>query len=172
MTKLRPPVSVENALDRIAGVIGWPRVAAIARQAERTVRNWSDPDTQPPAGRAISLDLGLELDVAYRLAGGDGAPMLHCFATRLEIGTLAACPDAAALAAATSRAARESGEAIAAAIAASDPSAGLAALVLAEREIEQSIAAKNGILSAVRARHTAMATLVPSGPEVPPPAPA
>lgn len=167
MTKLRPPVSAEDALTRVAGVITWEAVAAIAGQSDRTVRNWSDPDTRPTAEDAITLAVALKLDVAYRTAGGQGAPMLHYLATRLEADCLAAAPDCAAIALAAATAAKESGEAIAAAITASLPCADPRDLAVAERELDDSIRAQVEALGAVRARRQALQTV--SGPEVPPP---
>ncbi|MDP8995108.1 MAG: hypothetical protein M3N07_09045, partial [Pseudomonadota bacterium] len=89
MTKRRAPLTFERALTSVAALIGWPRCAEIVGKHENTVRNWSDPDTS--AG--ITLEAALSLDVEYRKAGGDGAPMLQCYATRLEADTLAACAD-------------------------------------------------------------------------------
>ncbi|HEX8585034.1 MAG TPA: hypothetical protein VF680_11555 [Allosphingosinicella sp.] len=168
MTKLRPPVSAENALTRIAGAIEWEGVACIAGLGVRAVRNWSDPDTEPMAGKAISLELALRLDLAYRQAGGQGAPMLHFMATRLELDCLAAAPDAAALAHATAIAVKESGEAHAAAIVASQPNAAHADLIFAERQLEEASAATNTTLHLVRARRGAASAI--RAPEVAPPA--
>ncbi len=159
MTKRRPPCSFENALTKIAGIIGWPRAAQIVGQAERTVRNWSDPDT----GAGINLDAALALDVAYQAAGGDGTPILQCYVTRLQADTRDALFSSDAIAHAAARTAKEGGEAVAAAIAAARPGATAADFVVAEREIEESIVAQTDTLAAIRRAKTAK--LQPSGEE-------
>ena len=59
MTKVRSPLTFELALTKVAAVIGWPRVAEVCGQAERTVRNWSDVDTSA----RVNMDAALRLDV-------------------------------------------------------------------------------------------------------------
>lgn len=142
MTKRRAPLTFENALTRVAGLIGWDKAAAIVGQAERTVRNWSDDDTT--AG--IRLDAALKLDVAYATAGGDGAPFLQCYALRLEMEAAAACADSRELAKKTAAAAKEAGEAVAALIMASQPGAAPADRIIAKRETEEAITALTNTL--------------------------
>ena len=137
MTKLRPALSFELALAKIAGLIGWDKASDIVGQRERTVRNWSDPDTQ--AG--VRLDAALKLDIAYRAAGGEGAPMFQCYALRLEADCAEAMACKDALAASAGEAAREAGEATAALIAASRPGATEADRQIAIRETEEAIGA-------------------------------
>lgn len=81
MTKLRAPLTFPDAVTRVAGVIGWKEVSRITGRADRTVRDWSDPDkrTVPP------IDHALELDLAYRRAGGDDAPFHDAFALQLGV---------------------------------------------------------------------------------------
>lgn len=150
MTKLRQPLTFEHALTRIAGVIGWDQVSRIAGQAERTVRNWSDPDTGPSA-EDMSIGTALRLDVAYRAAGGDGAPMRDCYALRFDtaIGALDPCLDELALR--ISESAAEDGEAIAAAIRAMLPRASDAELARAVLEVQEAIDAKKSALEALTA---------------------
>lgn len=152
MTKVRHPLTVELALTRIAGLITWEAVAEIAAQAPRTLRKWSDPDEGPKAAEQISLDLATRLDVAYRKAGGEGSPLLQCLSTRIELDLLGACVDCTAIARTAARAVKESGEAISAAIKASLPGATDADRGIAERQLEESIAAQTEALAAVRRR--------------------
>ena len=151
MTKRRPPLTAELALTEVAVLIGWDRVAEIAGQAERTVRNWSDPDTGPAAGASITMDVALALDVAFRVAGGEGAPMLQYYSTRLEADTVEASADRIALARHAAQAAKEGGEAIAAVIAAAMPGASPQELARAELELVESIAAQTNTLATLRA---------------------
>lgn len=142
MTKVRPPLTFELALAKVAGLLGWSRVAEIAGRTERQVRNWSDPD----ATGALTLDHALALDVAFRQAGGEGAPLFQCYATRLEVETNAACADAHAQAARVATAAKEAGEAISAQILACRPGASPASRELARRETEEAIGALTNTL--------------------------
>jgi len=160
MTKRRAPLTFERALSRVAGTIGWSTAADIVGKAENTVRNWSDPDTS--AG--VTLEAALKLDLAYRQAGGEGAPLLQCYALRLEADYDAACPDARALTVASARCAKEGGEAVEATALASLPGASDAELARAELELEEAIAAQTHALATVRAKRK-------SAPEVAPPAP-
>jgi hypothetical protein len=151
MTKVRPPFTFENALTQVAGHIGWPRTAEIVGQAERTVRNWSDPDTTA----SITLAAALKLDEEFHRAGGEGTPFLHCYATLLEATKIAASPELAALIASAATSAKETGEAIHAVLAAATPKATLADLAIGERELEEGIAALTKSLAALRARREA-----------------
>jgi hypothetical protein len=152
MTKDRAPLTFENALTQIAGHIGWPRVSEIVGHAERTCRNWSDPDTTA----RITLNAALQLDEEFHNAGGEGTPFLLCYATKLEAAKIASCPELAALIASAARAAKESGEAIAAALGAATPKAAIADLIMAEREHEQAIAAMTTTLAALKSRREAL----------------
>jgi len=146
MTKLRPPLTFENALTKVAGTIGWARTAEIVGFAERTVRNWSEPDTTA----SITLEAAWKLDVAFLEAGGDTPPFLHCYAKRVDLEALAATGGREALIAGAALAARESGEAVSATLAAAHPNATPADFAIAEREIEQAIEAKTSMLAHVR----------------------
>ena len=137
MTKPRNPVSFERALAKIAGLLGWPECANIVSQSERTVRNWSDPDTSS----AIRLDAALALDIAYRAAGGDGAPMFQCYALRLEMESAARAADGERLAALTALAMKEGGEAFSALALALRPGATAIDRAVARRETEEAIEA-------------------------------
>jgi hypothetical protein len=168
MTKRRGPLTFELALTRVAGEIGWSRVAEIAQQSDRTVRNWSEPDTGPAAERAISLDVALRLDSAFQAAGADGAPFLQCYALRLEADIKAACADSRELGLMTGRLAHESGEAIQAAITAALPGASENEKARAELELEQASRALTDTLATLRAgRRGEVQT---AGPEVAAPA--
>jgi hypothetical protein len=151
MTKLRNPLTFELALTRVAGLIGWEKVAELAGHRDpRAVRRWSDPDDAPSAENAIGLGLALKLDVAYQEAGGDGAPMWQCYSTRLETDTRDAFFSTEKLVAAAATAARESGEAIEATIMAARPGASRNERARAELQIEESIAAQMTTLAHLR----------------------
>ena len=146
MTKLRPPLSYESALARIAALIGWAEIAHIAGCAESTVRAWGDADV--PA--MIRIDVCEKLDAAYRDAGGLDAPIHQVYTARLQLAALG--PDDACIATAAATCSRESGEAVAASIAASSPCSTVADCREAERELEESIASAMATLKAIRRR--------------------
>ncbi|HXH52561.1 MAG TPA: hypothetical protein VNH53_03905 [Sphingomicrobium sp.] len=148
MTKRRAPLTFENALTRVASEVGWSEVARICRHKERTVRNWSEPDTTAE----ISLEAALELDLAWRAAGKEGAPFLTCYQTRLDAEATAADPSRDALIGTAAKAAKEGGEAVAAVLATARPGASSADDAIAERELEESIEAQTAALAAIRAR--------------------
>lgn len=142
MTKLRPPLSIHNAITRVAGLIGWDACARAVDQAERTVRNWSDPDTSAD----IPLWAAIKLDAAFIAAGGEGRPIHDCYQNLLEIAVADACGDTDALAEQAAVAAKESGEAVAALVRASRRGASRADRVIAARETEEAIAALKSTL--------------------------
>lgn len=121
MTKLRAPLSFEDALDRVAGVVPGGK-AALARRsgrAERTVRNWGDPDTP----EAIPVDVAVDFDLAFAEAGGVGSPFLEAFAHQREQLELARHADRLALSRHAADVIRECGEAGSALVTASQPGA-------------------------------------------------
>lgn len=166
MTKRRAPLTFELALVKVAGVIGWDAAAAIVGKAPNTLRNWSDPDTSAQ----VSMGQALALDVAFRVAGGEGPPPMHqCYRTRLDADTALACADLATLQAQIGRSAKEGGEAIAFAIAAAQPGASDAVLIRAEQELEESLAATTDTLATIRQIRRGEAA-PDRAPEVAPPA--
>ncbi|MCB2048549.1 MAG: hypothetical protein KDE32_10020 [Novosphingobium sp.] len=154
MTKLRPPFSAEQAVTRIAGVIGWDRVAEICGQGESAVRKWTNPDTSPSAGERITFDQMRALDTEYAALGGEGAPLLQCQAILLEVEALQVSTGAREVASAAAKAAKESGEALAAAFIAAQPGATHADLLVTERELEEDIEASTQLLAIVRKRRS------------------
>lgn len=134
MTKVRCPASFADAVTRVAGRLGWDGASQAVGKAERTVRNWSDPDT----GAVPTIDDALRLDAAYLAAGGGEPPLLSVFQLRLGWADGPAA-DAAELAAAAATAAREAGEFSAAMMAAAQPGAS---------RIDRQIAVREGLEAA------------------------
>lgn len=135
MTKARPPLSLEDGITRVAGHVGWEAAAAAIGQKERTLRNYSDPDTP----QVISGPDMLKLDLAYRLAGGEGAPMFEAYALQLELASLPILSCSRELSRRTAVAAKEAGEAISALIAAAQPGADRATRAIAKREAREGM---------------------------------
>jgi len=147
--KLRSPVTPEQALARIAGVIGWDRAAEILDRGESALRKWSNPDSGPCPADHISLAKANELDDAYRAEGGEGRPFLQYMVLAAETRELEtdACRDELARAAGIT--AKETGEAVAAVITAAQTGC-LTDLTIAEREVEEAIAAGTHQLALIR----------------------
>lgn len=132
MTKLRDPLTFHRALTVVASSIGWDRCAMITGRKERTVRLWSDPDTDTE----ISILDACRLDKAFLAAGGDHAPFQQVYNALLDIATADADAD---LVRAAVSAAKETGEAVSALIEAAH-SRSPAVLRRARKEGEEAIA--------------------------------
>ncbi len=141
MTKLRAPLSIDQALARIAGHLpeGYDDMAAVVEKSASTVRSWGDPDKplQVPMADAILLDL------AYREAGGTGAPLFECYAQRLDSAHVFKFADEAALGRIAADSIRECGEAHAALVEAAQPGADRRRKQSALREVDEAIAQLN-----------------------------
>ena len=137
MTKLCPPMSTEQAMRRIVGVLDPVEAAQLIGKRPRTLRDYADPDH----ASCITLDDALVLDRAYHQAGGEGFPLVQSYLFRLEAEAAAPgfCPDA--LSRATQSAAIEAGEAVAALVGATRLGATPADRALARREAEQAMTA-------------------------------
>lgn len=83
MTKLRPPLSIDGALGRIAGELpgAWNEMAAIVGRHESTVRRWGDHD----AVEQIPLPCAIALDIAFEKAGGEGRPLFETYALQVQV---------------------------------------------------------------------------------------
>lgn len=119
MTKLRPAVSIANAITRISEVLDYNRMGELVDRSDRTVRDWSDP------GRPTcpTLDQAIVLDLAYRDAGGEGMPLLEYFHRRVQLAEPGPSVTNAQLVLAAGIAAKEAGEAVNAMILAAQPGA-------------------------------------------------
>ena len=135
MTKVRPPSTFPDSVTRIAGRVGWQAMADAVGKSERAVRNWSDPDMD----RLPSIAEALALDALYLSAGGGEPPILSLYQLLLDRASQAPA-DTISLARATAAAARETGEAIAAAVQAV-PASDTSARLVADREIGEAIEA-------------------------------
>lgn len=143
MTKERRPLTPYRALSRIADLLGWDGCAEVIGKSEWSVRKFSDPD----AGRAISLQDAIRLDAAYRRAGGHGAPLFECYAARLNLLVDASEDHATLLLDTSGKAAKETGEAVAAAIAAAANTTDTAARLHAIVEVEEGLEALQALHS-------------------------
>lgn len=142
MTKARAPISFDNALTRIAALLGWPAMAAAVDRKERTVRNWSDPDT----GETCPVDCALKLDLLFQAGGGEGAPMFETYSLLLETGHAEQFGCQRELAKKLHVAIKEGAEAHSAILSVTLPGADAADRANAKREVEEGIAALKATL--------------------------
>ena len=136
MTKLRAPLSIEQALQRIAGQLasGVEGMAAVSARQPATIRSWMDPDRP----EQVSLDAAIALDLAYQAEGGTGAPLFEAYAARLQLAEATRFADRHCLLHHAHGVAKEGGEAIAAIIAAARPGASEADRRAAHRETAEA----------------------------------
>ena len=134
--KTRRALTPYRALHEIADLLGWDGCASVLGKSESLVRKWADPDTE----REISYQAAIRLDAAYMRAGGKSAPLFECYAARLDLSN-DEDEDRAGTMEAVSAAAKEAGEAIAAAIDSVGRANDLAARNRAVIETEESIGA-------------------------------
>lgn len=91
MTKVRLPLSIEQALARIAGLLegDYQAMGEICGRQPHTIRAWGDPDKQDdiPVGCAIALDL------AFQAAGGEGSPLYEAYGAKLDLADAARFAD-------------------------------------------------------------------------------
>lgn len=138
LTKRRPPVSVDAALARIAGQLehGWADMACATSRTEGIVRAWGDPARR----EKIPVEDAIMLDLAYRDAGGEGAPIFEAYGAQLDIEGGEWFADQIALGRYAAELVRECGEAEIAVILAAQPGSTSAQRSEARREVEQAIA--------------------------------
>lgn len=151
MTKLRPPLHIGQALDRIAGFLpnSWQDMAEIcAVESPNTVRAWGDPDKPD---RQLSLERAIALDIAYQRAGADGRPLFETYALQVEVAREQAFASEIELARRTCAVIRESGQAHEAMVNATLPSATAADRDKAIRELEDVIREVTSSIALLRA---------------------
>lgn len=141
MTKVRQPLTQYRALETVAELLGWETCAEIVEMSVSMTRKLGDPDT----GRELKYRDAIRLDAAYRQAGGKAFPFFDCFGARLGIDTAAPLPTGADLLIGCSRAAKETGEALSAALDAAS-SGDPAAQQRAVREAEEGLQAMASLL--------------------------
>lgn len=149
MTKLRPPLTAEDALARIAGQIpgGYEAMGAICGRGGRQVRKWGDPDQADD----IPFGCAVKLDTAYQEHGGNGAPLHDTYALQLELAVAERFGEQHELARHSVHVAREAGEAVTAVIEASLPGADPSTWRAALKEGEEAVTAlKSGMATIQR----------------------
>ncbi|NWK96537.1 hypothetical protein DM806_12875 [Sphingobium lactosutens] len=139
MTKLRPPISIDAALARIAGQLpgSWAEMASVTGYADRTVRRWGDFDAAVDdiEARDIPMRAACKLDIAYQAAGGIGAPILEAYADLVKVAASEAFACKQQLLVATMDFMTENHEAEQALLEATRPDAGPAEIANAKKQL-------------------------------------
>lgn len=132
MTKTRAPLSVEQALQRIAAQLpgGVEEMAAIVQRQPGTIRAWMDPDRS----EQVTLEAALELDLAYQENGGQAAPLFETYGAQLDLADARRFADRHRLLDYAHGVIKEGGEAHAALIAFARPGATPADRQMAHKE--------------------------------------
>ncbi|QCI92291.1 hypothetical protein [Novosphingobium sp. EMRT-2] len=138
MTLHRPPLSIDAGLARIAGQLpdGWAGMAQAVERSESLVRAWG----QPGRRERIPLEDAIRLDLAYRAAGGTGAPLYETYGAMLDAAGVMAFADEIALGRHAALMIKETAEANAAAIIAAQPGRTDKDRRQAMQEVEEAIA--------------------------------
>jgi hypothetical protein len=157
MTKVRAPLTVGQALDRIAGLLpgSWAEMAAICGiEDAHTVRAWGDPDK---ADRQLWFDRAIALDIAYQRAGGEDRPLFDTYKVQLDLARAVAFSSEIAIARRACVMIRETSQAHEAMVLATLPSATELDREHAVRELEDVVREGIGSIALLR------------GPREPPP---
>ncbi|KPF84482.1 hypothetical protein IP70_15765 [alpha proteobacterium AAP38] len=80
MTKARSPLSVEQALHEVLGLLGMADASAVTGKSATILRNWADPDND---AYRLPLDAAMRLDIACVRAGHDRAPLMTAYQAKV-----------------------------------------------------------------------------------------
>lgn len=139
MTKLRPPLTVEDALVRIANQVptGFDAMGTVCGVTGGLVRAWGDPDRR----ERMPVDAIIPLDILYAEHGGVGSPLFELLEYQRDEARAGRFAEERELAVATVEIVREASDAVAALIEASQPGAGPEAKRKARKEVAELDAA-------------------------------
>lgn len=146
MTKRRAPLSIHHAVKTAVDQLGLAEAARHVGRHARTVSSWTDADR----GQALPFPAAVRLDSAVLAAGGAYPPIACAYMAELRRRCADAYYGAMGRAELAARAAIEAGEANAACLQAYAGRNDAAALLEAERETEEAIAAYAAQLHDIR----------------------
>lgn len=149
MTKLRAPLSLDDALARIAGQVpgSWKAMADHVGYAARTVRKWGDED----ADEEINLKAAIKLDILFQEHGGTGSPLYEAYGLLVQVAVNRAFADQFEVLRHTADIAKENGEAEEALLRYCLPGAGEAERRTAQKELLEARRKIDGVLPLLEA---------------------
>ena len=147
MTKPRAPLSIEQALARIAGQLpdGFASMAEITGRSASLLRKYSDPERD----EEIPVSLAIALDLAFQAHGGQGHPIFDAYSAKLELAETGAFADRFDLLRRATEVIKEGGEAHAALTRACLPEATPRDREEAARELSEAFEAIKPTLAAL-----------------------
>lgn len=145
MTKPKAPLSIDDALARIAGRIpgGYKAMAALLDRHQSTVRAWGDEDKPDQ----IPLPAAIALDIAYQRAGGEDRPLFETYALQVQVAREIAFADEIELARRACTLIREGAEAQEALVLASLPNADHKVRTEAIRQLQDVVREATGAIA-------------------------
>lgn len=154
MTKVRPPLTIDNALYKVLGRIGIEAACEITSRKAAYLRNLSDPAKR----ETLTVVDAIKLDLAHRQTGAGGAPIYETIGLILQAANAELFSDARAIGRVAIDVIREGGQAHAALVHASFPGATPRDLDETLRELEENaaeVAKAITLIAGIRAGHRA-----------------
>jgi len=148
MTKLRPPVSIENTLHRVLGELGAERAAEVTGRARSYLNDACDPDKP----QLLTVRDAIALDLACVEAGDPTFPLYETYGLLLRAATAERHADALAIGRHAAAVAKESGEATAALVSAALAPGDVPAMEHALRQTEESLEASTDAIATIGAQ--------------------
>ncbi len=154
MTKVRPPLSIENALYKVLGALGIEAACEATERKAAYLRNLSDPDKR----EQLTVADAIKLDLAHRQKGYGDAPIYETIGLIMKAADAELFSDSAAIGRVALDVIREGGQAHAALVQASFPGATPRDYDETLRELEESaavIAKAITLVACIRSNQTA-----------------
>jgi len=146
MTKLRPPLSIENTLFKIFGALEIEHAAEVTGRKVHYLRHLTDPTKRE---NLTVLDQ-IKLDLAWRQKGRAGAPLYEQIGRILKAADAEIFSDSDAIGEVAKRVILEGSQAHLALFGASRPGASEAELLNALREVEESASVSQEALAVIK----------------------
>jgi len=146
MTKVRPPLSIENTLFKIFGALEIENAAAATGRTTHYLRNLADPAKR----EKLTVVDQIKLDLAWRQKGRAGAPLYEQVGRIMKAADAEIFSDSDAIGEIAKRVIREGSEAHIALFSVSRPGATDAQLLNAMREVEESASVSQEALAIIK----------------------
>lgn len=146
MTKVRPPLSIENTLFKIFGALEIEHASEVTGRSPHYLRNLADPAKR----EKLTVVDQIKLDLAWRQKGRAGAPLYEQIGRILKAADAEIFSDSDAIGDIAARVIREGSEAHIALFSISRPGASDAQLLHALREVEESASVSQEALAVIK----------------------
>lgn len=146
MTKVRPPLSIENTLFKVFGALEIEHASEVTGRTPHYLRNLADPAKR----EKLTVVDQIKLDLAWRQKGRPGAPLYEQIGRIMKAADAEIFSDSDAIGDIARRVIKEGSEAHLALFAASRPAATEAELLSALREVEESTSVSQQALAVIK----------------------